>query len=163
MRSLILEGVDCGGKSTLATQLVQRHAYKYVHCVPAFDTSPQQVFSFYAGHLHNAAQRYLFEPESATLLDRCYLSETIYGPLKRGVNRLAGKVALLDNLREEYGIRQVICMPPWEYVLEAWRAKKEDYIKTEDELRRVYEAYQMYAYAKGVETYNYVTDGMFVA
>lgn len=143
--------------------LVQRHAFKYIRCVPAFDTTSEQVFSFYASHLHNAAQMDLFEPSTATLLDRCYLSEVVYGPIKRGVNRLAGhRFQLLDALRKEYGIRQVVCMPAWDVVLANWQAKAEDYLKTEAELRLVYDSYQLYAESQGLETYDYVNDGPFV-
>jgi hypothetical protein len=112
--------------------------------------------------LHNAVQANLFEQKSAIVLDRCHLSEVIYGPLKRGIDRLGYRYRILERLREEYGIRQVVCLPPWDVALDNWKAKTDEYLKTEDEFNRVYDAYQIYAESSGFETYDYVNAGPFV-
>jgi thymidylate kinase len=76
-RTLVLEGCDGAGKSTLATRLAREHGFTVIHC----PRTPDAV---------NLLQRYqdLLARPGRLVLDRCFLSELAYGPLYRGGSRI---------------------------------------------------------------------------
>ncbi|MFE9445169.1 hypothetical protein ACFYO2_40860 [Streptomyces sp. NPDC006602] len=69
-RTVVLEGCDGAGKSTLATRLAREHGFTVIHC----PRTPDSV---------NLLQRYqtLLARPGRLVLDRCFLSELAYGPL----------------------------------------------------------------------------------
>lgn len=74
---VILEGCDGVGKTTLAVTLAQRHGYQLVHAT----RSPEGV---------DLAERYraILSWPGPLVLDRCFVSELVYGPLLHGRSRL---------------------------------------------------------------------------
>ncbi|MGW8375426.1 hypothetical protein [Streptomyces sp. ODS28] len=77
-RTVVLDGCDGAGKSTFATVLVDRHRFAAVHSPRTPDH--QDVMSRY---------RDLLARPGRLVLDRCFLSELVYGPLYRGHSRLS--------------------------------------------------------------------------
>ncbi|MGV9312119.1 hypothetical protein ACWDR0_07975 [Streptomyces sp. NPDC003691] len=82
-RTLVVEGCDGVGKTTLATRLAQDHGFTIVH-------SPRT-----PDHLDLAGRyRELLDRPGLLVLDRCFLSELVYGPLLRGRSRITWAQAI---------------------------------------------------------------------
>lgn len=82
-RTLVLEGCDGVGKTTLARRLSVDHGFTVVH-------SPRT-----PDHL-DLARRYraILAQEGHLLFDRYFLSELVYGPLTRGRSRITWSEAI---------------------------------------------------------------------
>ncbi|MEU9282909.1 hypothetical protein [Streptomyces sp. NPDC048341] len=82
-RTVVLEGRDGVGKSTLAALLVTHHAFVTVHSPRTPDHQ-------------NLSDRYrdLLARPGRLVLDRSFISELVYGPLYRGQSRLTWHQAL---------------------------------------------------------------------
>lgn len=76
-RLLALEGCDGAGKSTLAATLNAQHGYRVIHS----PRTPDFV------DLVTRYQQILAEP-GRLVLDRCFVSELVYGPLRHDRSRL---------------------------------------------------------------------------
>jgi thymidylate kinase len=81
--TLVLEGPDGVGKSTLARRLSTRHGFQVIH-------SPRT-----PDHL-DLVNRYreILAGTGRILFDRCFISELVYGPLHRGRSRITWSEAL---------------------------------------------------------------------
>ncbi len=83
-RTIAIEGCDGVGKTTLAKRLAREHGFRIVHSGP----TP-------LGHdLRTRYHRILMEP-GRVVLDRCFISELVYGPLFRDGSRL-GRADVAD-------------------------------------------------------------------
>ena len=76
-RTLAFEGCDGAGKSTMAAELADRHGFTVVH-------SPRTPDSL------DLIARYheLLALPGRLVLDRCFISELVYGPLYRDTSRI---------------------------------------------------------------------------
>lgn len=74
---IVLEGCDGAGKTTLATKLAHHHGYQHLHAT----RTPDGV---------DLAERYrtILAMPGRIVLDRCFISELVYGPLLHGRSRL---------------------------------------------------------------------------
>ncbi|RSN69765.1 hypothetical protein [Actinomadura sp. WAC 06369] len=74
---IVLEGCDGVGTTTLATKLAQHHGFQLVHAT----RTPDGV---------DLAERYrtILAIPGRIILDRCFISELVYGPLLHGRSRL---------------------------------------------------------------------------
>lgn len=99
---ILLEGADCSGKTTLAQTLCQAFVdAKYVH----HDNTNNSVAEF-TRTLSDAAQRRT--EGGTTIIDRLWISEMIYGPIMRDINRDPdGIVARLCHM---HGVITVMCV-----------------------------------------------------
>jgi thymidylate kinase len=81
-RVVILDGCDGTGKTTLAGHLSAQHGYAAVHS-PA---TPEGT---------DLASRYqeIWSLPGRVVLDRCFISELVYGPLRRGRSRISAAQA----------------------------------------------------------------------
>jgi thymidylate kinase len=102
-RTLVIEGCDGVGKTTLAQQLAVRHGFSVVH-------SPRT-----PDHL-NLASRYreILSGPGRILFDRCFLSELVYGPLNRGCSRITWSEAidLAETVVARDGLLVHLTAPP---------------------------------------------------
>lgn len=139
-KTIILEGVDCSGKSTLAHHL-EDYGYVYQHH-GLYDDAPQELFRRYVMSIWKAVKN-----PNAQVIDRCFLSESVYGEIVRGKCRLGEVgVRLLTRLQRSLGVGEVICLPSWETVKNGWLEKKGgpvgDYLDKLDVVRKVYFRYR---------------------
>jgi predicted ATPase len=79
---IVLEGCDGTGKTTLAAELADQHGYTVMHGTRIEDP---------AG-LADAYRTVLSQPGKLAL-DRSFVSELVYGPLRVGHSRLTGREA----------------------------------------------------------------------
>ncbi|MFH9071332.1 hypothetical protein [Streptomyces alboflavus] len=101
--TLVLEGCDGVGKSTLATRLACQHGFTITH-------SPRT-----PDHLDLVSRyRELLDKPGRLLLDRCFLSELVYGPLLRGRSRLTWTQAidLAETVVSRNGVFLHLIAPP---------------------------------------------------
>jgi hypothetical protein len=78
------------------------------------------------------------------VLDRCWLSEPIYGAAFRGGRDRLGAVGrrMLERVTLRCQCAVIVCRPPWDECLKAYRSRKGDeYLETEKQLRDVYDRY----------------------
>lgn len=94
-RTVVLEGCDGVGKSTLAEQLASGHGFTIVHS----GRTPDGV---------NLTQRYrrILARPGRLALDRSFVSELVYGPLRHGGSRLTDSEAfeLADLVARRDGV-----------------------------------------------------------
>ena len=92
---IVLEGCDGAGKTTLAIELSQRHGYQLVHAT----RTPEGA---------DLAERYrsILAWPGRLVLDRCFVSELVYGPLLHGRSRLAPDqiTALIEIVADRGGL-----------------------------------------------------------
>ena len=130
MNSVIIEGPDGGGKTTLAEALLKELDLVYHHEGP-----PER------GGLHD---RYSALLRENSVLDRWALSEAVYGSVCRGGSLLTPlELAKLLALARRAGAVSVLCLPPLEVCEAVWEARKRsEYVTSARALREVYEAYR---------------------
>lgn len=80
MSLVILEGPDNAGKTTLATELAEVNGGEYIHFT---EKTPYEEFLEVVANPFNLNRK--------IFLDRCWLSEWVYGPVLRGKNRFTLK------------------------------------------------------------------------
>jgi hypothetical protein len=148
---IILEGPDGGGKSTLAAWLHKIHGYDIVKTGPPSPTG--DVTATYLCALHDAAQR-----SGLTVFDRLHLGEAIYGPLLRGVDRMgAPGLTVIECAIKHYGVKLVICSPPWETLVAGW-SSKDDLLRSMDQLHTVRNEYLKHVERLGLQVYDWTAD-----
>jgi len=87
---VVVEGVDCAGKTTYCRSLVAM-GFEYRHLGrPGPD---EDLFDWYGSAILSAG------PDRATVFDRAWWSEQVYGPVKRGGSRLLPSDAKLLEMR----------------------------------------------------------------
>ena len=106
---VILEGVDGGGKTTLAGTLQTRLRMTYIHV-----TNPEPGESVFAHH---------FDPirgvKGNTVVDRLHWSDDVYGTVLRGGPGLTDQeFGFIDGYLASRAGVFVLCSPPLEAVLE---------------------------------------------
>lgn len=102
-RTLVLEGCDGAGKSTLAARLADRHGFSIIH-------SPRTPDSFDL----IARYREILDLPGRLILDRCFISELVYGPLYRDTCRITWAEArdLAKAVTDRDGVLCHLTAPP---------------------------------------------------
>lgn len=94
-QTVALEGCDGAGKTTLAARLAAAHGFVVIHS----DRTPDDV---------DLVDRYrsFLARSGRVVLDRCFLSELVYGPLYRGRSRIDREetVALVAEVASRHGV-----------------------------------------------------------
>ncbi|MFJ7423469.1 hypothetical protein ACIQXD_33410 [Streptomyces uncialis] len=102
-RTVVLEGCDGVGKSTLGEHLSAHHGFTMVH-------SPRT-----PDHLDLASRyRTILAWDGKILFDRCFISELVYGPLHRGRSRIdwSQAIDLAESVIERSGVLVHLTAPP---------------------------------------------------
>lgn len=133
MNTIILEGPDGAGKTTLARELEKRY-YKYIH-----NDVPERDLDQFKIRLDM-----LISNPCLKVIDRLHLSERIYEPVMRGSEPQLTE--LQERLIERYlnarGGQVVICLPPWRTVLNNWLKNQEnEYVDNPDKLFQIWKKY----------------------
>lgn len=158
---IILEGSDCSGKSTLAKTLLRDLGG---NC-SLFHHGP------YKGLSHELSRMFLdsmlpaVTGQHPVILDRCWISESIYGPVYRGpVGDRVGpaRALMLERVARKSDVIYVFCQPPIHNVIETFKSRIDDeYLDNENQLRSVYNKYDEFFRTKtGLNyiKYDYTTD-----
>jgi len=127
MDAIIIEGPDCGGKTSLINSLFRD--YKRIHN-GVFPTSDEAMLAY--SHQLNCMRE-------NTIFDRMHLSELIYGKVMRDTVpeiSLYGATEMLAAYRDSVII---VCLPPIEIAIASWKERKGiEYIKDEGKMREVH-------------------------
>jgi thymidylate kinase len=102
-RTLVLEGCDGVGKTTLAQLLSTHHGFRIEH-------SPRT-----PDHLDLAGRyRTILARDGLLLFDRCFISELVYGPINRGRSRITWSEAidLAETVIARDGLLVHLTAPP---------------------------------------------------
>lgn len=140
MRTIILEGPDGAGKSTLAAKLRQLGYAVVPFGVPpaAAQRHEESIFRFFFDPLYRRVQA-----GGRTVFDRLHLSDAIYGPLMRGGTLMTPRAeALIERYVEAADGQVVICLPPRWVAFANWlRRKGTEYVKEAKIFNQVYDGY----------------------
>lgn len=159
-RVVVLEGPDGGGKSTLAAAFKQECGYDVRHEGPP-PVDRAGLFEYYVGRLTLHLASTFMAP--GLVLDRFALGERVYGPLLRDQDRLGprGWQRVRDVL-DTTGALRVLCLPPRDICLRAWRAgkiSKGELFASEDTFHRTYDAWVHLRYDPGQLVYDWTREG----
>lgn len=140
MPVIIVEGIDGSGKSTLVNRIKEIMPTNYDRViwakgVPVYD-DPE---------LEYCKQLTWIRNHHFVVSDRYHVGELIYGPLYRGISRVAGKFFVkieqqLDSLKAV----KVILLPDLETCKQRAYERGESYLKEED-FERVWNEYKQFA------------------
>lgn len=149
-RVIVLEGPDCGGKSTLAETLVLQHGFHQIHIgqpAPGEDT-----FKTYTDILMSA-----LEYDQPIVFDRLHIGECIYGPVMRGTDTLTSIGAtLINRILTARDAKLIFCLPHKDRFRESYKSRGDDYVKKLDTAEMIYDLYNDYAaHHPEFEVYNY--------
>ena len=150
--TLILEGVDCSGKSTLGESIQKMWGCKYIHVLQAPDGADTLV------HFLKAING-IRQP---TIIDRLHWSEQVYAEVLREDSLLDDRdFGVIDGFALAHRGIIVLCNPPLEVVLNNIRNGKGDENHDANTATRVYEKYQETPRTiLPVITYDYTTDSV---
>lgn len=139
-RITIFEGPDGGGKSTLAEAYARETNARVVHCGPFARQTSKGLARTYMEAMMPALLGY-----QDVVLDRCWLSEPIYGRVYRDNDRLdIARRRILERVAMRCEARVVLCLPPEETCVANWRkrhAQGHEYLDKETHLREVWKRY----------------------
>lgn len=140
MRVIILEGPDGAGKTTLAKEMQEQEGFHYFRCgVPE---PGARLLEFYSGMILNA-----LSTNSNVVIDRCFVGETIYGPVMRNKSLLEPEdFQILIQLCRKFDVLHVFCMPSYEVILSNWTSRRSaEYVDGERKLHAIYQGYRSQA------------------
>lgn len=125
MPIIILEGIDGAGKSTLAERLAS--------------SSPIPARVSHQGPLERSAvEEYLLplyqvSPDELFIADRWHVSETIYGPLYRGVSAVSPALyQAIEEALASLGAVKVLVRPSYMTVVRRLATRGEGFLQPED-------------------------------
>lgn len=134
----IFEGPDGSGKSTAAQEYARLNAARYIHHGPYKEVGDGLARMFFESMLP-ALLGY-----QDVVLDRCWLSEPIYGrAFRKGQDRIGvGRRRVLERAALSCGAVIVNCRPNWEICRDTFLSRREtEYLENEAQLRAVYDEY----------------------
>jgi len=156
-RLIIFEGPDCGGKTTVMREFRQTMAdVTEVHHGPYPRLTSAQLPRFYVDSMMPLLHQY-----EHMLMDRCWLSERIYGRVFRnGTDRIGLAARHLERIAMRHGAVVVLCLPPWEKVKEQWLKRKKadsdaEYLDRIDQLETVYAMYELLEFSTDLPVIRY--------
>ena len=140
---VILEGHDGCGKSTLAKELARRNAMTtiIVNHGPYPEVGPEDLMETYARSMKRLDR---LPPGSLVILDRCWISEEIYGRVARhGANRIDASAR--RYLERVAAARRGIVVIPFAHsdkAFQAWVSRPtEEYLQKREEWDEVSQIY----------------------
>jgi len=152
-RILVLEGPDGGGKTTLSDRFRPRFGYRHEGPPdPRFGA-----FDYYVARLFDAYLESVLTP--GVVLDRFALGDRVYGPIFRGADRFGDDGwAKMRSVMDAAGCLRVLCLPPLEACLSAWRrrhAERREFVPDEELFALTYERWLEFRDDPGQVTYDW--------
>jgi thymidylate kinase len=142
----VFEGPDGGGKSTAAKAFATATGARYVHCGPFPGVRS-------IGRLYLEAMAPALLGHQPVVLDRCWVSEAVYGLVHRdGEDRLgvAGR-RMLERVAMRCGANVFLYLPPLDTCIGNYRRRKgEEYLDSETKLAKVWHQYKDRAAGDGI-------------
>ena len=128
---IILEGPDCSGKTTLASELMK----KYRNCVYIHNAVSLDIATLHISAWFNAIN---LSDEFTVIIDRLHLSEEIYGTIFR--NKVAYDTKAFDKrISKIMNVYKVLCLTDKETTLKMHAERKG--IEMFDNISKVWDAY----------------------
>lgn len=136
-RLTIFEGPDGGGKTTAAIEYAKETGAHYVH-LGSFPSLREGLARMYVEAMMPAILGH-----ADVVMDRCWMSEPIYGSIYRGAPRLTGvEVRMLERLAMRCATVVVRCMTTKDEMLNHWRGRlASELVKDETKMRAIIDAY----------------------
>lgn len=137
----IFEGPDGSGKSTAAQEYARLNAARYIHHGPYKEVGDGLARMFLESMLP-ALLGY-----QDVVLDRCWLSEPIYGrAFRKGQDRVGlARSRVLERAALSCGAVIVNCRPSWETCRDTFLSRRDtEYLENEAQLRAVYDEYDTF-------------------
>ena len=130
--TLILEGVDCGGKTHLAQEIQMRWKCKYLHVKQAPDGV--DTLTHFMGKLKNIRQ--------PTIIDRLHWSEQVYAKILREDSLLSDRdFGVIDGYMIAHKGIFIRCSPPLQVVLDKINQDTDGENHNEETATRVWQEY----------------------
>lgn len=137
-RLIIFEGCDGTGKTTAAKRMANELGARYVH-LDAYKGVTDGLSRLFVDAMMPAVLGL-----SDVVMDRCWLSEPIYGKVYRGgANRVPSwQAKMLERLALRCRAVVILCQPPLENVLQSFRSRRdEELLDNEEQVKAVFEGY----------------------
>ena len=141
---ILLDGPDGSGKSTLSAELA-RQVTQGGGTAQVIHSGLRADGDYWRGHaevLTEAARGAFSGDSGVVILDRFFLSESIYGDVYRGASYYPTAVRHLDRLLQRFGALHVVCAPPVKYVKETHARlvteRQEDFLTSMDVVSQRY-------------------------
>lgn len=132
---IIVEGPDGSGKSTLAEKLSKQTGYFIVHrSAPKSDEEKAMMMQMYKQAILDATD---------IILDRCWYSEMVYGPVMRD----ASVISLEEMYKLELdlcsvGAMIIYCTGSKRTLWERCKKRGEDYVTSYEQFEALYDRYE---------------------
>jgi hypothetical protein len=141
VKTIILEGPDGAGKSTLAKAFADVGYHIVPFGVPpkAAQRSEESIFHFFFDRVYEWQTAH----DHPVVFDRFHLSDRIYGPLMRGGTPMTPRAeALIERYLEAIDAQVILCLPPRRTAFANWRARPgQEYVKDFRIFEKVYDGY----------------------
>lgn len=133
---ILLEGNECSGKSTLAKKLTENGG-RVVHF--GAPTTPEEAANYYKVYIRAMDE---VKPNELVVFDRCWVSDTVYGPVMRGTQEMSFEMAnLLNAYASQHGGILIYCHCDWKTLVKRYTSRGDDYITSVDKLRELQATY----------------------
>ncbi len=155
-RLTIFEGPDGGGKTTAAKAWAERTGALYMHHDASAHKDGAGVALEYVNSMLPALRG-----TQAIVMDRCWISEPIYGEVywKRTRLNLEAMKELRTLALNCQRPTLVMCLPKWESVLASFRSEgRQEMLKKEAQLREVFDLYDGVEGLEGFDWVEYAWD-----
>lgn len=132
---IIIEGPDGAGKTTLANQLSRQTKYDIVHrSQPKTDDEKKHMMSEYVAAIKSSKN---------TILDRCWYSEMVYGPIMRDASVISyPEMYKLEKLLAKAGAIVIYATAPKAALWQRCQKRGEDYITSHATFCQICDAYE---------------------
>lgn len=153
---IILEGPDCGGKSTLAKELELR-GYAVIHTGPPGSTPPYESYFSALQHLTTRVKAGI--DNRPVVFDRFHLGERVYGKVLRENDRL-GPVyhRMLDRILLGLGAVLVYCTTDEADMLKKWKqrnAEGKELVTDSGVYQELFQEYEFHFGTQSIEWHTY--------
>jgi thymidylate kinase len=146
---IIIEGVDCTGKTSLVNHLKEKYNIEVVK------------FSQPKGDPYQEYIDFAYYHKTPAILDRFYLGELAYGPVKRGKSGLNKvKMTNIEVALHMHNTFNIYCFTNEEEIKKRFKTRGESFL-TEDEIAPI-----LHEYSKALKDsllvwnkFNYLEDG----